>query len=409
MYKKSNNLIVGLDIGTSKVVAVVADAANEDQIEILGFGLCPSTGMRKGVIVNIEATVNAISKAIEDAELMAGCQIHSVYAGIVGNHLRGVNSQGMVAVANREITKLDVDNVIEAAKSITIPPDQKILHILPQEFIVDNQTGIIDPVGMTGLRLETKVHIITGSVSVAQNIINSIRKCGLEVDDIVLEQLASSYAVLSPDEKHLGVCMVDIGGGTTDIAVFINGSICHTVALPVAGDQVSNDITVAFRIPIKQAEEIKVKDAVVMAELADPSHKIKVNSVGQHGVFEINQYNLAQVIEPRYEEILYLVKEELHKIGLANSLVAGIVLTGGSSKIPGIIQLAERIFGLPVRQGLPNNVIGHPEIINNPIFSTGIGLLYSKKEKQRTINKINSNLRINKVFFRMKEWFQMNF
>lgn len=409
MYKKSNNLIVGLDIGTSKVVAVVADAANEEQIEILGFGLCPSTGMRKGVIVNIEATVNAISKAIEDAELMAGCQIHSVYAGIVGNHLRGVNSQGMVAVANREITKLDVDNVIEAAKSITIPPDQKILHILPQEFIVDNQTGIIDPVGMTGLRLETKVHIITGSVSVAQNIINSIRKCGLEVDDIVLEQLASSYAVLSPDEKHLGVCMVDIGGGTTDIAVFINGSICHTVALPVAGDQVSNDITVAFRIPIKQAEEIKVKDAVVMAELADPSHKIKVNSVGQHGMFEINQYNLAQVIEPRYEEILYLVKEELHKIGLANSLVAGIVLTGGSSKIPGIIQLAERIFGLPVRQGLPNNVIGHPEIINNPIFSTGIGLLYSKKEKQRTIKKINSNLRINKVFSRMKEWFQMNF
>ena len=323
MNKKSNNLIVGLDIGTSKVVAVVADASLEDQIEILGFGLCPSTGMRKGVIVNIEATVNAISKAIEEAELMAGCQIHSVYAGIVGNHLRGINSQGMVAVANREITKLDVDNVIEAAKSITIPPDQKILHILPQEFIVDNQTGIIDPIGMTGLRLETKVHIITGSVSVAQNIINSIRKCGLEVDDIVLEQLASSYAVLSPDEKHLGVCMVDIGGGTTDIAVFINGSICHTVALPVAGDQVSNDITVAFRIPIKQAEEIKVKDAVVMAELADPSHKIKVNSVGQHGVFEINQYNLAQVIEPRYEEILYLVKEELHKIGLASSLVAG--------------------------------------------------------------------------------------
>lgn len=409
MYKKSNNLIVGLDIGTSKVVAVVADAAFEDQIEILGFGLCPSTGMRKGFIVNIEATVNAISKAIEDAELMAGCQIHSVYAGIVGNHLRGINSHGMIAVANREITKLDVDNVIEAAKSITIPPDQKILHILPQEFIVDNQTGIIDPVGMTGLRLETKVHIITGSVSVAQNIINSIRKCGLEVDDIVLEQLASSYAVLSPDEKHLGVCMVDIGGGTTDIAVFMNGSICHTVALPVAGDQVSNDITVAFRIPIKQAEEIKVKDAVVMAELADPSHKIKVNSVGQHGVFEINQYNLAQVIEPRYEEILYLVKEELHKIGLANSLVAGIVLTGGSSKIPGIIQLAERIFGLPVRQGLPNNVIGHPEIINNPIFSTGIGLLYSKKEKQRTIKKINSNLRINKIFSRMKEWFQMNF
>lgn len=409
MYKKSNNLIVGLDIGTSKVVAVVADAAFEDQIEILGFGLCQSTGMRKGVIVNIEATVKAISKAIEDAELMAGCQIHSVYAGIVGNHLRGVNSHGMVAVANREITKLDVDNVIEAAKSITIPPDQKILHILPQEFIVDNQTGIIDPVGMTGLRLETKVHIITGSVSVSQNIINSIRKCGLEVDDIVLEQLASSYAVLSADEKHLGVCMVDIGGGTTDIAVFMNGAICHTVALPVAGDQVSNDITVAFRIPIKQAEEIKVKDAVVMAELADPSHKIKVNSVGQHGVFEINQYNLAQVIEPRYEEILYLVKEELHKIGLANSLVAGIVLTGGSSKIPGIIQLAERIFGLPVRQGLPNNVIGHPEIINNPIFSTGIGLLYSKKEKQRTIKKINYNLRINKVFARMKEWFQMNF
>lgn len=389
MYKKNNNLIVGLDIGTSKVVAIVGDISNEDQIEILGFGLCSSAGMRKGVIVNIDATVSAISKAIESAELMAGCRIHSVYVGIVGNNLKGINSHGMVAVSKREITKADIDNVIESAKSVIIPPDQKILHILPQEFIVDNQAGVVDPIGMTGVRLETNVHIITGSISVAQNIVNSIRKCGVEIDDIVLEQLASSYAVLTSDEKHLGVCMIDIGGGTTDVAVFINGSICHTFALPVAGDQVTNDITVAFRIPIKQAEEIKIKDAVAIAELADPSHRVKVTSVGQHGTFEINQYNLAQIIEPRYEEILYLVKEELYKVGLNNSLVAGVVITGGSSKILGVIQLAERIFELPVRQGLPNNVIGPPEIINNPIFSTGIGLLYSKKEKQRFYLSLN--------------------
>ncbi len=408
MTKKDNSLVVGLDIGTSKVVAVVADTSVDNQIEILGVGMCPSTGMRKGIIVNVDATVNAIARAIEEAELMAGCQIHSVYVGIVGNHLRGINSHGMVAVANREITALDVENVIEAARAVAIPTDQKILHILPQEFIVDNQSGITDPVGMTGVRLETKVHIVTGSVSVAQNIINSIRKCGLEVDDIVLEQLASSYAVLSPDEKHLGVCMIDIGGGTTDVAVFINGSICHTVVLPVAGDQVSNDITVAFRIPIKQAEEIKIKHSVAMCELSDPNYKIQVTSVGQHGTFEITQHHLAQVIEPRYEELLYLVKEELHKVGLINSLVAGIVITGGSSKIPGIIELAERIFGLPVRQGVPNNVIGNPEIINNPIFATGIGLLYSKKEKQRSKRSYASSA-VSGVLSRMKEWFQINF
>lgn len=406
--KDNNNLVVGLDIGTSKVVAVVADTSLENQIEILGVGICQSTGMRKGIIVNVDATVNAIARAIEEAEAMSGCQIHSVYAGIVGNHLRGINSHGMVAVANREITSSDVDNVIEAARAVAIPTDQKILHILPQEFIVDNQTGIVDPIGMTGVRLETKVHIVTGSVSVAQNIINSIRKCGLEVDDIVLEQLASSYAVLSPDEKHLGVCMIDIGGGTTDVAVFINGSICHTVALPVAGDQVSNDITVAFRIPIKQAEEIKVKHAVAMCELSDPNYKIQVTSVGQHGSFEINQHHLAQVIEPRYEELLYLVKEELHRVGLINSLVAGVVITGGSSKIPGVIELAERIFGLPVRQGIPNNVIGSPEIINNPIFATGIGLLYSKKEKQRA-RRNYANSAVTSMISRVKEWFQMNF
>lgn len=407
MSKKDNNLIVGLDIGTSKVVAIVADASNDSQIEILGVGICPSIGMRKGIIVNVDATVNSIARAIEDAELMAGCQIHSVYAGIVGNHFHGINSHGMVAVANREITKQDVDNVIEAAKAITIPPNQKILHILPQEFIVDNQPGITDPIGMTGARLETKVHIVTGSISVAQNIINSIRKCGLEVDDIILEQLASSYAVLSPDEKHLGVCMIDIGAGTTDVAVFLNGAICHTMVLPVAGDQVSNDITVAFRIPIKQAEEIKVKHAVAMCDLADPTYKIEVTSVGQHGKFEINQYNLSQVVQPRYEELLYLVKEELHKVGLANSLVAGIVLTGGSSKIHGIIKLAEMIFGLPVRQGVPNNVVGDAEIINNPIFATGIGLLYSKKEKQRIKRSYLS--KVDKVVSRVKEWFQLNF
>lgn len=409
MYKKDNNLIVGLDIGTSKVVAIVADVSKYDQVEILGVGCCPSAGLKKGVIVNIDPTVQAIAKAIEEAEAMAGCQIHSVYVGIVGNNIRGINSQGMVAVSGREITKDDVDNVIDSAKAVAIPTDQKILHVLPQEFIVDNQGGIVDPIGMTGVRLEVKVHIVTGAVSVAQNLVTSIRKCGLEVDDMILEQLASSYAVLSQDEKNLGVCLLDIGGGTTDVAVFMQGYICHTMTLPVAGDQVNNDISVAFRIPHKQAEEIKIKHAVAMTELADPSYKIEVNSVGQHGSFSINQYHLAQVIEPRYEELLYLIKEELHKTGLINNLFAGIVITGGSSKIPGLLELAKRIFGVPVRQGIPNNVVGSPDIINNPIFATGIGLLHSRKEKQISSSKSGRNLAFVKVFSKVKEWLLGNF
>lgn len=409
MSKKDNNLIVGLDLGTSKVVAIVADVSNDNKIEVLGVGLCQASGMRKGVIVNVDATVNAIAKAIEEAEEMVGCQIHSVYVGIVGSYLRGINSHGMVAIANREVTSMDVDNVIEAAKAIAVPADQKILHLLPQEFIVDNQDGILNPIGMLGVRLETKAHIVTGSVSVVENIVNSVRKCGLEVEDVILEQLASSYAVLSEDEKRLGVCMIDIGGGTTDIAVFSNGAICHTSVIPVAGDQVSNDITIAFRIPLKQAEEIKIKHGIAMCDLADPTHRIQVNVVGQHGVLEINQYHLAQVVEPRYEELLYLVKEELHKTGLINSLVAGIVLTGGSSKIPGILELAEKIFNVPVRQGLPNNVIGSLEIINNPIFATAIGLLYSKRENHAAKKVSSSNKKIRNTFNKVKEWFQGNF
>ena len=409
MSKKDNNLIVGLDLGTSKVVAIVADVSNDNKIEVLGVGLCQASGMRKGVIVNVDSTVNAIAKAIEEAEEMVGCQIHSVYVGIVGSYLRGINSHGMVAIANREVTSTDVDNVIEAAKAIAVPADQKILHLLPQEFIVDNQDGILNPIGMLGVRLETKAHIVTGSVSVVENIVNSVRKCGLEVEDVILEQLASSYAVLSEDEKRLGVCMIDIGGGTTDIAVFSNGAICHTSVIPVAGDQVSNDITIAFRIPLKQAEEIKIKHGIAMCDLADSTHRIQVNVVGQHGVLEINQYHLAQVVEPRYEELLYLVKEELHKTGLINSLVAGIVLTGGSSKIPGVLELAEKIFNLPVRQGLPNNVIGNLEIINNPIFATAIGLLYSKRENHAAKKVSSSNKKIRNTFNKVKEWFQVNF
>lgn len=412
MSKKDSNLVVGLDLGTSKVVAVVADVS-DNNIEVLGVGVCKAHGMRKGVIVNVDATIQAIARAIEEAEEIVGCQIHSVYVGIVGSYLKGINSHGMVAIANREVTQLDIDNVIEAAKAVAIPPDQKILHLLPQEFIVDNQDGINNPIGMVGVRLETKAHIVTGSINGLQNIINSVKKCGLEVDDIILEQLASSYAVLNQDEKRLGVCMIDIGGGTTDIAVFNNGSICYTSVIPVAGDQVSNDITVAFRIPLKQAEEIKIKHAVAMCNLADPEHKIQINLVGHshHGNLEISQHHLAQVVEPRYEELLYLVKEELQKAGLINSLIAGIVLTGGSSKIPGIVELADKIFNLPVRQGIPNNVIGDPEIINNPVFATAIGLLYSKKEKQ-AVKTANSNLATKKIrntFNRVKEWFQVNF
>ncbi len=405
--KTERNLIVGLDIGTSKVAAIVGEITSDGNIEIIGIGSTPSRGLKKGVVVNLESTVQSIQRAIEEAELMAGCQIRSVYAGIAGSHIRSLNSHGIVAIKDKEVTQYDIDRVIDSARAVAIPADQKILHILPQEFVIDLQEGIKEPIGMSGIRLEAKVHMVTGSVSASQNIVKCIRRCGLEVDDIVLEQLASCNSVLTDDEKELGVCLIDIGGGTTDIAIFVEGAIKHTAVIPIAGDQVTNDIAVALRTPTLNAEDIKRKYACALTQLANVDEVIEVPSIGDRAPRKISTQNLAEIIEPRYEELMLLVQSELRRSGFEELIAAGIVLTGGSSKVMGLIDLAEEIFHMPVRMGGPQNVTGLTEVVKNPIHSTGVGLLMYGKEHQgvgRTIDSDGPG-----VFSRMKNWFQGNF
>lgn len=410
MSKKSDqNLLVGLDIGTSKVVAIVADVTADGQIDIIGIGSHPSRGLKKGVVVNIESTVLSIQRAVEEAELMAGCQIDSVYAGIAGSHIRSLNSHGIVAIRDKEVTHADVERVIDAARAVAIPADQKVLHILPQEFLIDNQEGIREPVGMSGVRLEAKVHMVTGAVSAAQNIIKCVRRCGLEVDDVILEQLASSYAVLTEDEKELGVCLVDMGGGTTDIAVFTDGSIRHTAVIPIAGDQVTNDIAVALRTPTQYAEEIKIKYACALTQLASPEESIEVPSVGDRPPRRLARQTLAEVIEPRYEELLTLVQNELRRSGFEEMCAAGIVLTGGCAKMEGVIELAEEIFHMPVRLGVPQHVVGLVDVVRNPIFATGVGLLLYGNQHGGGKKVRSSEWSGKGLFARMKSWFQGNF
>jgi cell division protein FtsA len=378
-----NKMIVGLDIGTSKIVAIVGAITPEGRLEIVGIGSHRSSGLKKGVVVNIESTVLSIQRAIEEAELMAGCQIHSVYAGIAGSHIRSLNSHGIVAIKDREVFPQDLERVIDAAQAVAIPADQKILHILPQEFLIDEQDGVKEPLGMSGVRLEAKVHLVTCAVNAAQNIEKCIRRCGLEVEDIILEQLASSYAVLTDDEKELGVCVVDIGGGTTDIAIFKDGAIRHTGVIPIAGDQVTNDIAMALRTPTPNAEEIKIKYACALAKLTSPDETIKVPSVGDREPRDLSRQALAEVVEPRYDELFTLIQSELRRSGFEDLIAAGIVLTGGTSKMEGVIELAEEIFHMPVRLGAPQNIRGLTDIVNNPIYSTGVGLLlYAMKQHQ---------------------------
>ena len=404
------NLIVGLDIGTSKVVAIVGAVTVDNEIEIIGIGSSRSRGLKKGVVVNIESTVHSIQRAIEEAELMAGCEIHSVFAGIAGSHIRSLNSHGIVAIRDNEVSLNDVDRVIDAARAVAIPADQKILHILPQEFVIDNQEGVKEPIGMSGVRLEAKVHMVTGAVSAAQNIIKCVRRCGLEVDDIILEQLASSYAVLTEDEKDLGICLVDIGGGTTDIAVFTDGAIHHTAVIPIAGDQVTNDIAVALRTPTQHAEDIKVQYACALTQLANPDETIEVPSVGDRPSRRLARQTLAEVVEPRYEELFTLVQSELRRSGFENLIAAGIVLTGGSSKMEGAVELAEEIFHMPVRVGTPQYVTGLSDVVKNPIYSTGVGLLlFGLRQTREGITPILANSGIKGVLNRMKSWFQGNF
>ena len=400
-----NRMIVGLDIGTSKVVSIVGEVSPEGGVEIIGIGSHPSRGLKKGVVVNIESTVQSIKRSVEEAELMAGCQIHAVYAGIAGSHIRSLNSHGIVAIRDREVFQPDIDRVIDAAQAVAIPADQKILHILPQEYVIDNQEGVKEPLGMSGVRLEAKVHLVTCAVNAAQNIEKCIRKCGLEVEDIILEQLASGYAVLTEDEKELGVCVVDIGGGTTDIAVFNDGAIRHTAVIPIAGDQVTNDIAMALRTPTQNAEEIKIKYACALASLAGENETIKVPGVGERGDRDLSRQALAEVVEPRYDELFTLIQSELRRSGFEDLIAAGIVLTGGSSKMEGVVELAEEIFHMPVRIGRPQGVTGLTDIVRNPIYSTAVGLLlYGAKQQQVNNLVVVSTMGLSGFMGKIKSW-----
>ena len=408
--RNEKNLVVGLDIGTSKIAALVGEIKEDNQIEVIGIGTHPSRGLKKGVVVDIESTVQSIQRAVEEAELMAGCEIHSVYAGIAGSHVRSLNSHGITGIKDSEVTQADVDRVIEAARAVAIPADQTILHILPQEFIIDDQEGIREPVGMCGVRLEARVHMVTGAVSASQNIIKCIRRCGLEVDDLVLEQLSSSYAVLSDDEKELGVCLVDIGGGTTDLAVFTDGSIRHTAVIPIAGDQVTNDIAVALRTPTQYAEDIKVKHACALTQLAGSGETIEVPSIGERPPRHLSRQTLAEVVEPRYEELLSLLQGELRRSGFEDLVAGGVVLTGGSSTIKGGIDLAEEVFHMPVRLGVPQYVSGLQDVINNPVYATGVGLLlYARAHRYARRPELAKTRGLKGILARMRGWFQGSF
>ncbi|MDD5241288.1 MAG: cell division protein FtsA [Sulfuricella sp.] len=408
--KEQKNLIVGLDIGTSKIVAIVAEILPEGRLEIIGMGQTQSRGLKKGVVVNIESTVNAIQRALEEAELMADCKIREVYTGIAGSHIRSINSHGMVAIKDKEVGQTDVDRVIETARAVIIPTDQQVLHILTQEFIIDGQEDVREPLGMSGVKLEVKVHIVTGAISAAQNIIKCVRRCGLEVRDLVLQPLASSMAVLSDDEKDLGVCLVDIGGGTTDIAVFTGGAIRHTSVIPIAGDQITNDVAMALRTPTADAEDLKMKYGCALRQLANPQEMIEVAGVGDRPARQLSRQTLAEVIEPRVEELYSLVQAELRRSGFEELLSSGIVITGGSSAMAGMAELGEEIFHMPVRLGLPQYVGGLAEVVRNPRFATGVGLLLAGMDQhQRHHLATMQNGSLKQIFDRMKSWFQGNF
>lgn len=371
---KRDDLIVGLDLGTTKVCVVVGEMTPEG-IDIVGVGTTPSVGMRGGVVVNIDQTVNAIRKAVSEAERMAGCQISAVYASVGGTHITSLNSHGVIAVKSREVTRTDVDRVLEAAKAIAMPFDRRILHVLPQQFIVDDQEGIQDPLGMSGVRLEAKVHIVTGASSALQNIVKCCERAGLHVLDIVLESLASSESVLDPDEKHLGVALVDMGGGTTDVAVFREQAIRYSSVIGLGGNHVTSDISVGLRTAIDEAEKIKRQYGCALIERVDPQEVIAVGSVGGQKPRELARSILAEIIEARVEEILKVTELELIRSGYMESLHAGVVLTGGVSLLPGIRDLAERVFDLPVRVGVPYRFGGLGDVVKNPVYATATGLL----------------------------------
>jgi len=409
MAKDAKNLIVGLDIGTSKAVALVAELRDDASLEILGMGSHESKGLKKGVVVNIEATVNAIQRALEEAELMADCRIASAYVGIAGSHIKSFNSTGMVAIKDREVTALDVERAIDTARAVNIPTDQQILHVLRQEFIIDGQDDVREPIGMSGVRLEVKVHMVTGAVSAAQNIVKCVRRCGLEVNDLILQPLASARAVLSDDESDLGVCLVDIGGGTTDVAIFTQGAIRHTAVIPIAGDQITNDIAMALRTPTADAENIKIGHGVALRQLADPNQMIEVPGIGERAPRAMSRQTLAEVIEPRVEELFSLVQQVLRDSGLEELLSSGIVLTGGSSVMQGMVELGEEIFHMPVRVGIPRYAGALAEVVRSPRYATVVGLILEGVSQMRQGQRTRQSGSLRSVIARMREWFQRNF
>jgi cell division protein FtsA len=409
MSRDSKELIVGLDIGTSKIVALVAEITPEGRFNVIGIGSQESKGLRKGVVVNIEETVATISRVLQEVELMADCKVRDVYTGIAGSHIKSFNSNGMVAIKDKEVTPMDIDRVIETARAMPIPADQEILHILTQEFIIDDQDGIREPIGMSGFRLEVKVHIVTGAVSAAQNIVKCVRHCGLEVNDLVLQPLASSYAVLSEDEKDLGICLIDIGGGTTDLAVWTQGAIRHTSVIPIAGDQITNDIAMALRTPTREAEDIKRKYGCALSQLADPEDVLDVVGVDDRPLRKLSRRALADVIQPRVEELFELIQAELRRSGFEDVLSSGIVLTGGASVMPGMIELGEEIFHMPVRLGVPKYYGALSDVVQNPRFSTACGLLFEAQAQRKRGLKVRETRDMKQVFGRMKSWFEKNF
>ncbi|MBM3350559.1 MAG: cell division protein FtsA [Betaproteobacteria bacterium] len=408
--KEDKNLIVGLDIGTSKIVAIVAELQPEGSLKVIGLGQHVSRGLKKGVVVNIESTMQSIQRALEEAELMADCKINNVYTGIAGSHIKSLNSHGMVKIKDAEVLQMDVDRVVETARAIALPADQQILHILTQEFIIDGQEDVREPLGMSGMKLEVKVHIVTGAVAAAQNIVKCIKRCGIEVNDLILQPLASSLAVLTEDEKELGVCLVDIGGGTTDIAVFKQGAIRHTAVVPIAGDQMTNDIAVAFRTPTQSAEEIKVKHGCALRQLADPRDVVEVPGVDGRDPRQLSVQTLAEVLEPRVVELYEMVLNELRRSGMEDMIASGIVITGGAAMMRGMVELGEEIFHMPVRLGMPRHVAGLSEVVSNPRYATGVGLvLMGKQQLERHLSGQMESSSFARILERMKSWFAGNF
>ena len=409
MAKEYKDLVVGLDIGTAKIMAVVAEVMPNGALKLAGLGIAPSNGLKRGVVVNIDATVQSIQQALKEAELMADCKITRVYTGITGSHIRGINSSGMVAIKDREVTAADVARVVETAKAINISTDQRLLLVEPQEFIIDGQ-DVKEPIGMSGIRLEAKVHIVTGAQSAAENIIKCVRRCGLEVEQLMLNPLASSLSVLTEDERELGVALVDIGAGTTDVAIFTNGAIRHTAVIPIAGDLITSDIAMALRTPTKDAEDIKVENGYAKQMLADPDSQVEVPGLGDRGPRMLSRQALAGVIEPRVEEIFSLVHQVMRESGFEEMLSSGIVLTGGSCIMPGMVELGEDIFLKPVRRGIPKYSSALADMVAQPRAATVMGLLEeARMARLRGFKVAQKNGSMKTAFGQVKDWFVGNF